>query len=286
MKAHRRPVRRGVPWHDGARVPPAADQPKLAAAEPRFYPLWLAGNDPRDPQLARWAELESGALEDSRARVAALEEHVDVAGRAVLDVGCQWGATCIALARRGAVPTGVDISEVLMEGARVRAQEQGVTATFERAEAERLPFPDASFDVVLGLNIMEHVADHGRTLSEMLRVVKPGGRVFFDGPNRFAPGWFRRDQHYGLFGVSVLPHRLGELYVTRVRGFPEYLVGVFPVASVIEWRLRRLGAVILDSSRRPAHGRLARAAAFARFNLEGKFFFVATRPAEPLPGRA
>jgi 2-polyprenyl-3-methyl-5-hydroxy-6-metoxy-1,4-benzoquinol methylase len=247
---------------------------QLQETEPRFYGQWISGNSPDDPQLDRWETMEADALGYSRERVAAMSEAIDFRGKSVLDIGCQWGATCIALAEVGATPTGLDVTETLMEGARVRAEEQGVEATFRQGLSERLPFDDESFDVAIGLNILEHVESHTNTLREMLRVLKPGGEFYLDMPNRFAPHDFLRDPHYQLFGVSVLPHRLGEFYVTKVRRFPEYEVGVFPIASVIERTLLRNGAVITSSSRRAADGAVASVWEAIRFNIDGKPFFI------------
>lgn len=252
----------------------------LKEAEPQFFEIWKAVVTPEDPQFERWAVLESEQLEIGRKRVAEIQRHVPLQGKDVLDVGCQWGATCIPIAEAGAKSvTGLDVEEKLMEGARVRAREQGVEATFVHGFAEALPFPDASFDAVVCVNVLEHVRDHEQTIRELLRVLRPGGRLHLDGPNRLSPWWFARDPHYQLVGISVLPPALGERYVTRVRKFPSYDVGVFPIAQVIERRLKANGARIvwrsLDSGRPKTLGRVA---ANAKSALWPMFVFVVEKP--------
>jgi len=247
-------------------------------AEPLFYEHWLAANSTDDPQFERWAELESRQLDAGRERAAEVAEHIALAGKDVLDVGCQWGATCIGLARAGARVTGLDVEERLMEGARVRAREQGVEATFVHGFAEALPFPDASFDAIVCVNVLEHVREHEATIREMMRVLRPGGRLYLDGPNRLSPHWLRRDPHYAMAGISVLPPSLGSWWVTRVRKYPSYDVGRFPIAQVIERRLRRNGARIVWSTLgEPDGGLKGKLEAHAKFALRPMFLFVAEK---------
>ncbi|MCH8333918.1 class I SAM-dependent methyltransferase, partial [Candidatus Sumerlaeota bacterium] len=134
----------------------------------------------------------------------------------------------------GATVTGVDVRESFVEGAKLRAEDNGAEATFLTCPAEKMPFPDSSFDVVIGLNIIEHVRSHRDTVREMTRVLCPGGHLYMDGPNRFSSEFFKKDPHYGLLAVSTFPAWLGRFYVTKIRGFPSYDVGVFPVATAIQ----------------------------------------------------
>jgi ubiquinone/menaquinone biosynthesis C-methylase UbiE len=100
--------------------------------------------------------------------------------RSVLDVGTGTGRGAIALARRGAIVTGVDASAEMLEVARKRAAEAGVSVTFSREDAHRLPFDDRSFDAVLCLRVLMHTPDWRRSLSELCRVARE--RVVFDYP--------------------------------------------------------------------------------------------------------
>jgi demethylmenaquinone methyltransferase/2-methoxy-6-polyprenyl-1,4-benzoquinol methylase len=95
-------------------------------------------------------------------------------GQRVLDVATGTGLVAAALAGRGAVVVGLDQSEEMLSVARERL---GARATLVRAEAERLPFADGAFDALTFTYLLRYVDDRAATMRELVRVVKPGGRV-------------------------------------------------------------------------------------------------------------
>ena len=103
-----------------------------------------------------------------------------VQGRSVLDVGTGTGRAAIALARRGAVVTGVDASKEMLAVARVRAAEQQAVVTFVTGDAHGLAFDDQSFDAVVCLRVLMHTPDWRQSLGELCRVARH--RVVFDYP--------------------------------------------------------------------------------------------------------
>jgi ubiquinone/menaquinone biosynthesis C-methylase UbiE len=103
-------------------------------------------------------------------------------GRRVLDVGTGTGRAAIALARRGALVTGVDASAEMLQVAERRARDAGVAVTFARGDAHRLEFADRSFDAVVCLRVLMHTPDWRASLHELCRVA--GDRVVFDYPSR------------------------------------------------------------------------------------------------------
>jgi ArsR family transcriptional regulator len=94
----------------------------------------------------------------------------------VLDAGAGDGATAQLLAPRARSITCVDISETLIDAARVRLAGHP-NAKAEVADVTDLPFPAASFDQVLALNVLTHLRAPGRALAELGRVLRPGGRL-------------------------------------------------------------------------------------------------------------
>ncbi len=101
-------------------------------------------------------------------------------GQAVLDIGCGPGTITVGLAARVAPGqvTAVDVSDEVLESARAEAHARGLSnLSFASADVQALEFPDAGFDVVHAHQVLQHVADPVRALSEMRRVCKPGGIV-------------------------------------------------------------------------------------------------------------
>jgi 2-polyprenyl-3-methyl-5-hydroxy-6-metoxy-1,4-benzoquinol methylase len=92
----------------------------------------------------------------------------------VLDLGCGEGQIAAALADLGARVTGVDVSQVALERARAAHPELDFTAPSPQGT---LPFPDAAFDVIVCLHVLQHVADTQRFLSEARRVLLPAGHL-------------------------------------------------------------------------------------------------------------
>ena len=100
-------------------------------------------------------------------------------GQRVLDVGCGTGVVAVTAACRGAKVSGLDLTPVLLERARKNASIAGVDVEFIEGDVEALPYPDASFDVVLSQFGHIFAPRPAVAIREMLRVLKSGGRIAF-----------------------------------------------------------------------------------------------------------
>jgi demethylmenaquinone methyltransferase / 2-methoxy-6-polyprenyl-1,4-benzoquinol methylase len=112
-----------------------------------------------------------------RAMIAAVDPQP---GQRILDVATGTGLVAFGLAKRGAEVTALDQSEQMLAGARERAAAHPDLArriTFVHGEAERLPFPDQSFDALTFTYLLRYVDDRAAAVRELARVLKPGGRI-------------------------------------------------------------------------------------------------------------
>lgn len=111
-----------------------------------------------EPEILRFADFPSGH------------------GRDVLEIGIGMGADLIRWARAGARVTGLDLTERAVHLTRQRLRAAGLTAQIDVGDAEALPFPDASFDIVWSWGVLHHTPSSEQALREAARVVRPGGR--------------------------------------------------------------------------------------------------------------
>jgi ubiquinone/menaquinone biosynthesis C-methylase UbiE len=104
----------------------------------------------------------------------------EVRGKSVLDAGCGTGIFSIVFARNGAGRvTGIDISPGSLETARTLKAKFGLdNAEFRLQDMLRLPFADNSFDIVWAWGTVHHTTDPFRAISELIRVLRPGGSLF------------------------------------------------------------------------------------------------------------
>ena len=96
-------------------------------------------------------------------------------GKTILEVGVGAGTDHLQWARAGARCHGVDLTEAGVEITRRRLAAYGFMSDLQRADAESLPFPDASFDLVYSWGVIHHSEHPDRIIREILRVLKPGG---------------------------------------------------------------------------------------------------------------
>ncbi len=138
---------------------------EIDSLKTRIKEIWTAGDYDR---FSRY--MEGSARE--------FYERLDIAPNGqLLDVACGSGQVALMAAKDGMEVTGVDIASPLVERARARAQAEGLKVRFEEADAEALPFDDASFDVVVSLIGAMFAPRPDHVAKELLRVCVPGGTI-------------------------------------------------------------------------------------------------------------
>jgi ubiquinone/menaquinone biosynthesis C-methylase UbiE len=154
----------------------------------------------------------------------------DVRGRTVLEVGAGSGRDSVTLAEGGAHAVVLDYSQASLEVARAVAERAGTRVALVRADALHLPFRDGTFDVVFHQGLLEHFRDPMPLLHENARVLRAGGLLLVDVPQRFhlytaakhlliaAGRWFAGwETEFTIGELTRLIERTG-LYVTRRYG--------------------------------------------------------------------
>lgn len=136
----------------------------------------------------RWWDLESEFKplhEINPLRLGWIDEKAGLAGKKVVDVGCGGGILAESMAASGATVTGIDMSEQALGVARLHLYESGQQVDYRQLSAETLAaeMPGA-FDIVTCMEMLEHVPDPASVIAACMRLVKPGGDVFFSTLNR------------------------------------------------------------------------------------------------------
>lgn len=186
---------------------------------------------------------EASLTEEAMARFMSIRELVrsalDQQGRSgeildVADIGCAAGTQSMIWAKDGHRVQGIDINETLVEIAAERAKEEGLAIEYLLGTAEALPWPDASFDVCLVPELLEHVPNWWDCLSELARILKPGGILFLSTNNVLCPkqqefdlplySWYpaRLKRHYEKLSVTTRPELVNHAQYPAVNWFSFY----------------------------------------------------------------
>lgn len=178
-----------VPSPASSQEPRPPDMPDLSAIKQR--------------QQATWASGDFAVIGVTLQIVGeSLAEAADIrANERVLDIAAGNGNATLAAAHRFAKVTSTDYVPALLEKGRRRAEAEGLQVEFREADAENLPFPDASFDVAISTFGVMFTPDQARCASEMLRVVRDGGRIALA---NWTPGGFI-GQLFRTIGAHVAP---------------------------------------------------------------------------------
>lgn len=137
---------------------------------------------------SRWWDRESEFKplhEINPLRINWIEEHVTLAGKNVLDIGCGGGILSEGMAYRGAKVTGIDMGEAPLAVAKLHQLESPVKVEYFKSTAEEFAEQHpAEYDVVTCLEMLEHVPDPASVIRACYKLVKPTGDVFFSSINR------------------------------------------------------------------------------------------------------
>jgi SAM-dependent methyltransferase len=141
-------------------------------------------------------------------------------GTKMLDVACGAGQIALPAARAGVRVTGIDLADNLVAQAKERARAEGLAIRFDQGDAESLPYPDASFDLVVSLIGAMFAPQPHRVARELVRVCRPGGRIAMANwtPEGFVGQLFRTiGKHVPPPPIMPSPLKWGDEAVVRER---------------------------------------------------------------------
>lgn len=191
-----------------------------------------------DSLASRWWDPngESRPLHDlNPIRAAYIAARAKLHGARMADVGCGGGLLSEALARAGASVTGIDLSEKVIDIARLHLHESKLSVDYRvQSSADLAASEPGSFDAVCCLELIEHVPDPAALVSDLAAMLKPGGRLFMSTINRTP----------AAFGAAIV----GAEYVLRLlpRGTHHYAQFLKP--SELGRLLRHAGLELEDVS--------------------------------------
>jgi ubiquinone/menaquinone biosynthesis C-methylase UbiE len=163
-------------------------------------------------------------------------------GDKVLEIGCGIGSVVFELSKQGYDVTGTDISNAAI----TYGLKKYGDIRLEVQPAETLPYEDKSFDVVLSFDLFEHIAQIDRHVSEVARVLRPGGSYLFQTPNKYSNATYEtlwtkslqwRRYHPSLHSPGQLRRRLAK------HGFETRFIKMNPINEFTRKKLKKLGPV-------------------------------------------
>jgi len=156
------------------------------------------------------------------------EWHIPVAadfastkGLRVLEIGCGLGTDGAQFAQAGADYTGIDLTDAAIELARKRFELFNLSGTFQTDDAERLSFPNDSFDLVYSHGVLHHTPDIKAAITEIYRVLRPGGRAEVMLYHRNSYNYRVNISMLRRAGVQLLRWKGGVRLVQMLTGEPE-----------------------------------------------------------------
>lgn len=189
----------------------------------KFYQKYYRGT----LNIKNWQPLVWERLNEEKIEVAKIEKLQkllgDFKGKKILDVGCGAGGFVIAAMKKKLLAYGIDPAKKAIEICEQKAIDNHLPKrNFLIASAEKIPFKDNTFAIVYCFTVLEHVNDVEKSVSEIIRVVKKGGKIYINTPNSLS----FYEGHYKIFWLPLFPKKLANLYLSLRKRPTKFLSSV------------------------------------------------------------
>jgi SAM-dependent methyltransferase len=207
---------------------------KQCEVERDYFPPTFAAYLASDEQgvglnAQTWRDYAARDVQRGREIVRTLRQRSALRGKRVLDVGCGHGGMLIALAEQGAEAVGIEIDASRSRVGEQRLRDLGLQVDWRQGDIGDREFTGrlGTFDVVVCQDVLEHVLDTSQAIATLCSLLRKGGWLFMQVPNKYSPEFILADHHYALFGISLLSRPQAIEYWQLAYGAPPecYSVG-------------------------------------------------------------
>lgn len=185
-----------------------------------------------NPNFPMWGSFALTTNDRGRHIVNTLKKYTQIKDKDCLDMGTAYGGTPLAFLEEGAKSVkGFDLNEDFLRLAKNNFADHGITSSvffnIDITKKEQIEGYRESFDIIVCNDVIEHIENVKGAIENISALLRPGGIVYFEIPNKNYPGFVLKDGHYGLFAITLLPKKDAEAYYKEFFPGSTYTVGEY-----------------------------------------------------------
>jgi 2-polyprenyl-3-methyl-5-hydroxy-6-metoxy-1,4-benzoquinol methylase len=172
-----------------------------------------------------------------------LKRYIDLKGKLIIELGSGSGFDSIDMTEEGAIVMGMELSDGRIEYNLELMKEKGLNYGLVKGDVCHLPFKNSIADVVICKHLIEHVSDPKARIKEFIGLLKEGGILYINFPNRYSIKQIFSDEHYKLPFIVLLPRFIADFIVTKIFRYEKrYSTNVFLSPYLFEKTIKKLNS--------------------------------------------